>query len=445
MEFDTGENSRGLASRVPCGTVAGPLQLTAGNAGDHRLVHAMLRAANQAPSYEDFLAWLDEPMYEPSDRLLVKLDGAIIAHVQVLKRVAWFHGVKLPIGGVDCLATLPEYRDAPYERLLVAAAEDALHNAQAVVAFTRTDRFDAFRQRGWSNIGFPTYTEANVHEVIARLSVPATVEPLAPRIKPLRIRLWRHVELDALLEVYRQAAAPTWGSLDRSEAYWRWLVGRHAHDDLIVAIDGRDDWESLESPSHIVGYAITRGSQVVELATLPKFRRAAEPLLARACQDAVERDHRSISLHIPLTDPLHELMLSAGGRSLTGERPGCGPWMLKLLDPTRWIESLYEVLLERARTAEIARPLAISFDTGRHQYRLELTRRSSHFARADGASADVKCPAETLGALFCSTLDVTAATQSGKLDFRNPDAAARVAALFPQVSFWQSPLDSLRL
>ena len=171
----------------------------------------MLRVANQAPSYEDFLAWLDEPTYEPTDRLLVKLGGQIIAHVQVLDRVAWFHGVKLPVGGVEGLATLPEYRDAGYERLLVSAAEQSMHDSQAVVAFARTDRIDVFRAAGWSEIGVPRYTEANVNDVLVRLATPPAAGPLGRRSKPLRIRRWRQVELEALLEVYRRSAGSRWG------------------------------------------------------------------------------------------------------------------------------------------------------------------------------------------------------------------------------------------
>jgi len=177
---------------------------------------------------------------------------------------------------------------------------------------------------------------------------------------------------------------------------------------------------------------------------LPAFRCAAEPLLARACRDAIERDHRTISLHSPATDPLHGLMLSAGGRSLPGGRNGNGTWMAKLLDPARWIENLYEVLLEHARAADLARPLAITFDTGRHRYRLELTRRSSHFARDDSATADVRCTPDTLGALLLGNVDVAAAHQSGQLNFAAAETASRLAALFPPMSFWQSPLDSLR-
>jgi predicted acetyltransferase len=441
MEFDTGELPKRHLLSEPQASQASAIRLVTGHAGDHMLVYTLLRAANHAPSYEEFLAWIDEPTYEPTDRLLVKFGSRIIAHVQVLDRVAWFHGVKLPVGGVEGLATLPEYRDAGYERLLVSAAEQAMRDSQAVVAFARTDRLDLYRAGGWSEVGCPRYTEANVNDVLARLaSSPSASATLARRARPLKIRLWRQVELDALLAVDRHTAAATWGGLERSEAYWRWLVGRKVHDELIVAIHGRDDWEELDTPAHIVGYAMTRGSQVIELATLPTFCRAAEPLLARACQDAIEHDHRSISLHIPATDRLHELMLSASGSWSTSGRRG-NTLFVKLLDPARWIENMYEVLLERAKAAGLTRPLTIIFDTGQRKYRLELTRRSGHLIREDAATADVTCTPEMLGALLLGNVDVPAAQRSGQMAVRDEMVETCLAALFPLTTFWQSQFD----
>lgn len=377
MEFETGELARSLLRRNLGEPLPHPVRLVSGNASEHKLVHALLRAAGQAPSYEDFLGWLDDPTYEPSDRLLVKRDGQIIAHAQVLDRLAWFHGVKLPVGGVEQLATLPEYRDAPYERLLVTAAEQALHDRRAVVAFTHTDRPEVFRTCGWSEAIGQSFTESNVNDVLGALATPVENDLFARHDKPLRIRHWRHVELEPLQNVYRQSAAATWGALDRSEPYWRWLVGRTAHDALIVAIDGPDNWDELTTLPHIVGYAVTRGPKIVELATLPEFARAAAPLLARACQNAIEHDHRNISLLLPPTDPMHEVLLAANGRR-SNPRNGTTTLMLKMLDPARWIESMYDVLVERAKAADITRPFQVVFGLGRRKVRLDLTRRSGH-------------------------------------------------------------------
>jgi predicted acetyltransferase len=448
MEFETGEPRKISLEREQHAPGPDAIRLVTGSAGDHKLIYALLRAANRAPSYESFLAWLDEPSYEPLNRLLVKRGTHLVAHSQVLDRIAWFHGAKIPVGSIEDPVALPEYRGAGYERLLLSTAEQTLHHRQAVVALARTDQPNLFRNAGWSEAIGQRHTEANVSDILARLSQTPADAPLLRPTRPLRIRLWRQVELDALRHVYRHAMPAAWGAIDRSEAYWRWLVNRRAHDELIVAIHGRDDWDTLDSPAHIVGYAMTRGSRVAELSTLPAFDRAAEPLLARACQDAIERDHRTVSLHLPPADPLHDLLLAAGGGWSTGGRNGGtrlgGTLMLKLLDPVRWIEGLQEVLAARATAAGVALPLTISFGTGRRNYRLVLTHHGGQLNREKTASVDVSCSPEMLGALLLGNLDVSAAQQSGQMTVPGSRLGEHVSILFPQTAIWQSQFDSPR-
>jgi len=442
MEFETGGTAQGLLASGSLPPHSDAVRLVAGHAADHRLIYELLRTSPLAPSADSFSSSLEDPSYEPTDRLLVKRGTQLLGHVQLVHRCAWFHGVKLPITSVDGLVTLPELRDAGYDRLLFSAAEQSLRSTHAVVAFAHTDRVELFRAAGWSELAQPRHTEANVHEVLAGLAAHhETPWSLSTRReRPLRIRHWRHVELEPLLEVARQAAAATWGGLDRNEAYWRWLVGRKTHDALIVAIDGPDDWDALHVPSHIIGYAVTRGSQLMELGATADLR-AVKPLLARACQDAIERDYRAISLHSPPLDPLHDALLSAGGRWCA--RPRHDSWLVKLLDPVRWVEAMYPVLLERAKAAELARPLAIGFDIGRRRYRFELTRRSGHMLLDDSVASDVTCSPSTLSALLVGHLDLKEARQTGRVYFTNDEIAARIAALFPQVAFWQSPFDAM--
>jgi hypothetical protein len=146
-------------------------------------------------------------------------------------------------------------------------------------------------------------------------------------------------------------------------------------------------------------------------------------------------------LHLPSSDPLHELLLAAGGSWST--RAQGAAWLVKLLDPTRWIEGLYSVLLERAKAAHFARPFAIGFDTGRCKYRFELTRRSGHLALDARAPSDVTCSPAVMGALLVGNLNVTEARQTDRIHFRDEETAARVAILFPQVAFWQSQFDAV--
>lgn len=419
-----------------------PVRLVTGHAGDHSLVHALLRATNQAPSYRDFITWLDDPSYEPSDRLLVKQNGQIIGHVQLSHRTAWFDGVKLPVGGLQDLAVLPEYAQGGYEKLLLSTAEQALREGGAIVSLVRAERPEPFRAAGWVDVRARGYSQVSISDLLAHLS--AQGESRRRRVRSLRIRRWRHVELDGVRPVYASAAARHWGAVYRPEPYWRWLIGRKAHSDLIVAVEGADEWDDLEYPSPIVGYAVVQGAKILELCWLPKYARAAPRLLVRACHDAIEQDHHAISLHTPASDPLHELIVTAGGTWCTDERGSGGTLLVKLLDPARWVEAIYAILRRRAKGAGLPRPFELCFDTGQEHYRLVITRRSSRLVADETTAAQVQCDPQTFAALLVGNLNIARACEAGCIEVIDDDALHRLTVLFPPALFWQSQFDLLR-
>src|SRR5262245_30765901 len=101
--------SKGLVS-----TPSAPVRLTNGNAGDHNEIHQLLTAVFQAPTRDAFLASLEEPLYEPTDRLLVERCGRIVSHAHLLKREMHFETERFPVSVVSWLATLPEFRSQGY-------------------------------------------------------------------------------------------------------------------------------------------------------------------------------------------------------------------------------------------------------------------------------------------------------------------------------------------
>lgn len=418
------------------------VQLMPGHAGEHALIHALLRAVNQAPSYEDFVSWLDEPAYEPSDRLLVKHGDQIVAHLQLLHRTAWFDEVRLPVASAQDLAVLPEYSHVGYEHALIAAAERTMRGSQAVVSLIRTSQPEPFRAAGWADVRAGGYSQGSVGDILAHLSVEAPSRQR--RARSLRIRRWRHVEMDATRAVYSASAAHQWGAVYRAEPYWQWLVGRKAHGDIIVAVEGPDEWDELGAEPTIVGYAVTVGAQVLELCCLPEFARAAPRLLVRACQDAIERDHHTLTLHTAASDPLHELVVTAGGTWCTDDRHTGGTLLVKLLDGQRWIEAIYPLLRRRAKGAGLPRPLAMCFDTGDEHFRLVLTRRSSRLVPDDETAADIRCDPATFAALLVGNLNLARARDENRLEVPNDDVLHKLAVLFPPSLFWQSQFDTLR-
>jgi predicted acetyltransferase len=417
-------------------------RLVFAHASDHALVHALLRAANQSPSYEDFLTQLDEPSYEPADRLLLQHGKQLIAHVQLAQRMAWFGGVKLRIGSLQDLAVLPEYAQAGCERKLLTVAERQLRDAQSVVGLVRTDRPEPFRAAGWTDVRGQGHSEVSTRDLLAHLSAQAALTSRRPHL--LQVRRWRHVEMESVRFVYSEWASHGWGAVHRPEGYWQWLVGRKAHSDLFVAVAGADQWEESQSDSRIVGYGVTAGDKVLELCCLSDYARAAPRLIVRACQDAIEQDHHTLSLHTPATDPLHELLVTAGGTWRNEDRGAGGALLVKLLSPSRWVEAIFPILRHHAKRAAIPRPFEICFGCGAEKYRLIVTRRSSRLVTDEAVDADVRCDAAVFDALLLGNLNIAKAHESGQLQVADEETLQRLAALFPPALFWQSQLDVLR-
>ncbi len=121
------------------------------------------------------------------------------------------------------------------------------------------------------------------------------------------------------MRIYRQNTQGGYGPLERTEAYWRWLVGRKAYDSLFVALDGPDKLELEESIAPIVGYAVLRQERVVELFAAPNHPTASQQLLARACSDTIEHDRQELFVHAPPDHELHQILTAAGGTNCRQE------------------------------------------------------------------------------------------------------------------------------
>ena len=242
------------------------------SAGDHPMIHQFLVSVFHKPSPAEFQAQLEEPSYEPSHRLLIENGNQIVAHLRLLHREMRFGKLVLPAGIVTDVATLPEYRRHGCRTALLAAARKTLLRDGAVLGLLATDQPRFYLRRGWIVNGRHCYGTLGPREILSHLQVRETelrglredvLRP--PSRKRYNIRLWRHVELAALTRLYDENTFRGYGSLVRTDAYWRWLVGRGGNKQVYVAINGRDKFELDESLSPIVGYAAAREGRIVEL------------------------------------------------------------------------------------------------------------------------------------------------------------------------------------
>lgn len=410
--------------------------VVAANPGDHALIHRLLLAVHQAPSREEFQASLDYPQYEPTDRLLIRSGSQLLGHVQLVRRLVQFGAIQIPATALQWLAVLPEYRAADYRHHLLAAAEsEARADGAELVTAMSTDLDVRPENRGWIALRDQGYSVSSARDTLAQLSSTRYR-------KSFHARVWRHVELSSLIDVYQQQVAGRYGLVARSDAYWHWLCSRKAYDQILVAIEGRDTLDYGPNGATIVGYAVVAGERIVELITLPGHRSAAVPLLTHACRDAMERNHDTIVLHAPPTHPLHELMITAGGdwRTLTN---AFGVPIVKVLQPASLVRRLYPRLHAAAKEAGLPCPLHLSLKIDGQPRRLTLSRRSASLVAESPERTDLRCSGQQFSRLLLGCLDVRRACEEGTLSVAKKSVTAVLAALFPTFTYWKSPLDDL--
>ena len=405
---------------------------------DHATINCFLRSVFQGPSPAEFQAALDDPFYEPRDRLLLRQRRRIVAHVHITHRTMLFGPARIPLACLGWLGVAPEHRGQGLGAHLLREAESQMLADGALVGMLRTSIPRFFHSRGWAMCGQPSYRRANACAIRARL----LDRGLIPRpSRRLHIRPWLQWEQAALARIY--ASCDAYGLLERTPAYWQWLLNRHGHDRVYVALEGPELLELGEVSTRVVGYAATRGEQIVELMTAPDRPRAAAELLARCCGDAVENDRHCVLLHAPPSHPLFKIFDEASGAG-SAQTPEHGEvCMMRLLDPLELLRRLAGDFNRRAAEARLPRPGDLGLMVEGRKYRLELglhgiVVESQHVGRSYLALNVADFTRLVLG-----QLDWDAAIVDGRIECSTALAREAGRVLFPPLSFWRSPWDDL--
>lgn len=443
------------AAHIPTGratliaNAVGPrLTLGPANAGDHLSIRALLAEVGCEPSISEFQAQLEEPFYEPNDRLLVREGAKPVAHVRLQNREIHFGAQILPVAWLTNLATIAEYRRRGLATELVSAAERQMRADGAVLGLVRTSHPGLFLRRGWTPWGRACQSRAGAREILAQIArrraeQPLVWEPVTPlaRPAPLSTRLWRHVEQSALERIYQANVARSFGAPVRTSDYWRWLVSRHGFGDIYVAIAGRDRW-SLDAKG-IVGYAVVKQDRIVELLAAPDRPDAVEHLITRLCGEFIEQDRYELRLDGSPDHPWHAEMMAAGGTLSTPNAENGQFLLARMFEPASFLCGLRSDLTARAQAAELATGSNLSLHADSFQARITIVEDG---VGIDFESAGRHVVSGQLGPLIQLLLgheDPTRALASGLLRSSDEIATRLAATLFPKLPFWRPPWDNL--
>lgn len=434
-----------VQSAVPAAPPAWMLEechVAPARAGDQSEILQLLAGLPAPPSRAEFHAAVDHPDHDSANRLVARLAGRIVGHVEVVPRDITL-GAMVPgttdgatVRGavIDRVAVLPECRGAGHGQRLVRAAEDRMRQLGAVVAFSRTRIAPSFRELGWSVLGRDCATPGRPAEILSRL-----LEGVQRGGEPVTMRQWRHVELPAILRIYRQNAARFVGPLDRNENYSRWLVSRGAFDSILVALVGQDRYELHETTARIVGYCVQAGHRVLEIMADPEFPGLEREILARVCSEAIENDRQEIVYESHASDPLHAAV--TGGDSLV--QSGDRMIVAKVLRPAELLEALVPAVAARAAEAGIRETVELGLEAPGFRGSVVVAdgKAVAHAGRV--GRSYLKLADDELARLFLGQCDPVEAAAAGRLEASTQIALKLAAQLFPRTPLWCPMWDDL--
>jgi len=429
--------------------VPGAPVIIEGRAADHPAIQCFLGEAFHGGQRDAFVASLEDPFYEPRDRVLVKHGTRILGHAALAHRVQCWGDRRIPVSELRRLATDPALRCAGIAGRLVGAAERRMREDGSELAVLSTRIPHYFRRLGYAVCGRTSAWHVSAQQMLA--AMPTAVWRSDEHAR-LTTRPWRQIELPALMRIYRSATQGVHGPVERTEAYWRWLISRQQYDRIYVAIAGRDRCELQKdeadaAQSPIVGYAVIREDTVLELLALPDHPEAAVQLLARAAAETIELDRQVVTLHVPPRDPLGAALQRAGGLHHYQEHWQGSVTMTKLLAPGRFLHSLRGELHERARAAGLSAPWELAICVEEDRYTLCGSRRSVkvHEGARSGGRRGITLNRADFTRLVLGHLDLSASQTAERIQSTSAKAFEIAKALFPPLPLWTPPWDGLGL
>jgi GNAT superfamily N-acetyltransferase len=406
-------------------------------AGDQSEILQLLSGLPAPPSRAEFHAAVDHPEHDSANRLVARLGGRIVGHVEIVPRDLMVGSAVIRGAVLDRVAVLPECRGAGHGQRLVRAAEDRMRQAGAAVAFSRTRIAPSFHELGWSVLGRDSATPGRPTDILARL-----LEGSQRAGESVTMRQWRHVELPAILRIYKQNVSRFVGPLDRSENYCRWLVSRGAFDSIIVALVGQDRYELHESSARIVGYCIQAGNRVLEVMADPEFAGLEREILARVCAEAIENDRQEIVYESSAADPLHETV--AGGASLV--QGGDRMIVAKIFRPLEVLLAQAPAVAARIVAAEIKETVELGLDAPSFRGSIIVDAKEPREATLHPGRVGrsyLRLSDDELGRLLLGQCDPIEAVAAGRMEPSTQMAQKLAGQLFPRQPLWCPMWDDL--
>jgi len=411
---------------------------------DHAMIQRFLHVCGLRRTPAEFQAQNEEPGYEPSRRLIAVTNGEPVGHVRLANRSIRFGGVELPIRELADLVVLPEWRSCGIESALIAAAERTARRDGAMFTLVRSCATRLFQQAGWIVGPRHAYSTIGPRRLLAAYRAPPARRPawLDDVASPApTVRLWRRMELGAVMRLYEATVGTTVGAPVRDESYWEWLVNRGGCDRLYVAIGGPHRLDPSEAALRIHGYAALRESRIVECAVAADHSEALAALLIRASGDALERDWHPLRIESPPDSPIHALLQSFGGRFFHHDADDGQANLIRLLDPPAFVGEIGGELARRA--APLDMPIELGLLCDRARWKLTVTSRGARLDPDSLGRSYLTLSHHDLVRMLVGRIGARDLFDGDRASTSTKLATDAALTLFPRLPWWIPAWDSL--
>jgi len=405
----------------------GAVEFMVGTEADQEAVYQNLLHVFHGPDRESFLGALSDPAYKPEQRLLAKVDNRVVSHVHLTERTVRYGSVRLPMNGVMWVGTLPEYRGLGLAQNLMRLADSRARESGCLIQALTTGMPKFYRPLGWGVCG-----RHNVGLVLSR-NLPATGDGLVEaKGGPWHVRPWRQVELGDLMRLYDAEFARTTGSVDRSEDYWRWIIGRRYAHVIWVACQGET----------VRGYAFVKDHKVLEIATDTAHPHAMKALLGRIRAEALERAYPEVVIYAPADHQVLDDVRAGSGRIIDSEDFDNTTSMYHIPDPEAFLKAILPELTRRAEESGSALPIELGLTVYDRRFLLHIEAKGSRVEADKLSRRHITLSASAFVRLVMGHTGIDRAISEDDAESSTATGIDAARILFPVEPIWRSPLDS---
>jgi len=220
-------------------------------------------------------------------------------------------------------------------------------------------------------------------------------------------------------------------------------LNRHSFEQVYVAVNGTKKMTIQGGYDAILGYAIVKDGQILELMTDGSRDDIATRLLERICGDVIEQTDMPIRLDAPHHNPLHEMLLNASGQYYQRTVIGGEVILAKVFKPIALAKKLRHQFNNRVRAAGLDLPLELGLCIDGKKYTLNITPRSAKVTRGKIGRNYISVSKNVFSQLLIGVISAKEAAANERLPASTRIAAQFAETLFPQLPLWLPPLEDL--